>query len=106
MEKFQYNIKDAKVFVPMEDKDIPKQDPNIVKLSAQYRKANNIPDTPCCFCEAICETYGNNPQPLSMKPNDRCCNNCNAYKIIPARMAEWKRQMGTTKDDRPFKEFK
>lgn len=41
----------------------------------------------CCFCGKPCENeYGNNPWPLSKNENDRCCNECNSLKVIPARL--------------------
>jgi hypothetical protein len=48
----------------------------------------------CCLCGDIFEGYGNNPAPLVTPPDDdtewdeECCDNCNATKVIPARMKE------------------
>ena len=91
MEQFQYNLKSN--LSAMEEKDIPKINETTKKLAEQYRKANNIPDIQCCLCDELCETYGNNPAPLIMKRDARCCNTCNSYKIIPARMAEYGQQV-------------
>ena len=37
----------------------------------------------CCLCEVIAVGYGNNPQPI--KKEGRCCDECNADQVIPAR---------------------
>jgi hypothetical protein len=50
----------------------------------------------CCLCGGPVEPwpttpgrspggYGNNPEPLASHPG-RCCNDCNATKVIPARI--------------------
>ena len=43
----------------------------------------------CCLCGGRYENYGNNPAPLmedtDKKPN-RCCDECNKTKVIPARL--------------------
>ena len=45
----------------------------------------------CCLCGKNCIGYGNNPYPLKKdtdkKPN-RCCDDCNVMKVIPARLRE------------------
>jgi len=50
----------------------------------------------CCLCEDELEDeFGNNPAPLMRdtdgKPN-RCCDVCNATKVIPARLKAFKEQ--------------
>ena len=43
----------------------------------------------CCLCGNECENeWGNNPWPLSKKPEDRCCDVCNDTKVIPARLKQ------------------
>lgn len=37
-----------------------------------------------CGCEII--GWGNNPDPLSLSDEDRCCDSCNAKYILPARL--------------------
>ena len=37
----------------------------------------------CCLCGIISAGYGNNPQPI--KKEGRCCDECNADQVIPAR---------------------
>lgn len=45
----------------------------------------------CCLCGRQYHHWGNNPYPL-MKDTDknpnRCCDKCNAIKVIPARFAQ------------------
>ena len=40
----------------------------------------------CCLCGKIFTGFGNNPWPISLDPNDRCCDECNMNKVIPARL--------------------
>ena len=48
----------------------------------------------CCLCGDIFEGYGNNPDPIKdlegryYDEEEECCDNCNATKVIPARMKE------------------
>lgn len=52
-----------------------------------------MPEPPaCCLCGQPCEPWtpgesgwGHNPEPLAGSPK-RCCNDCNATKVIPARL--------------------
>ena len=39
----------------------------------------------CCFCDTE-EEYGNNPEPFVVEQGERCCNFCNEYWVIPARI--------------------
>ena len=45
----------------------------------------------CCLCGKKRGGYGNNPYPLmedtDKKPN-RCCDECNCTKVIPARLKQ------------------
>lgn len=43
----------------------------------------------CCLCDGRYERWGNNPYPLCAETDleSRCCDECNARKVIPARMA-------------------
>jgi hypothetical protein len=51
-------------------------------------------DARCCFCGKPNEPwpgaagYGNNPEPLLDYENGRCCNNCNSFLVINARLAQ------------------
>jgi len=40
----------------------------------------------CCLCGNKYEGYGNNPWPISLDEEDRCCDMCNVTKVIPARI--------------------
>ncbi len=40
----------------------------------------------CCICKMPFTGYGNNPDPV--KKRGRCCDSCNAEKVIPARIEE------------------
>jgi hypothetical protein len=42
----------------------------------------------CCLCgDKILYGFGHNPAPLQIKNDDeRCCDNCNTTKVIPARI--------------------
>ena len=40
----------------------------------------------CCICNCEFTGYGNNPQPISQNPKDRCCDNCNQTVVIPERI--------------------
>jgi len=40
----------------------------------------------CCLCDEEVEGFGNNPDPVCK--NGRCCDKCNAEKVIPARILE------------------
>jgi hypothetical protein len=40
----------------------------------------------CCLCKKQKYGFGNNPAPL--KEEGRCCDECNAYQVVPARVKE------------------
>ena len=41
----------------------------------------------CCLCgKHVIGAWGNNPWPLNNSPVARCCDECNAHKVIPARL--------------------
>ena len=40
----------------------------------------------CYFCGHLFRGYGNNPAPVRSE-SLRCCDNCNATVVIPARLA-------------------
>jgi hypothetical protein len=50
----------------------------------------------CCLCGARYYNYGNNPAPLmsivsnNSKVQNRCCDNCNVNRVIPARLKQLK----------------
>lgn len=39
----------------------------------------------CCLCHKQFKGFGNNPEPLKSAPN-RCCDECDRNKVIPARL--------------------
>lgn len=41
----------------------------------------------CCLCGNTFAGSGNNPWPLSKTLGERCCDECNAQKVIPARIS-------------------
>jgi hypothetical protein len=47
----------------------------------------------CCICNNFFEGWGNNPDPVTnaeggaFDEEEECCNNCNSYKVMPARLA-------------------
>lgn len=52
-----------------------------------------MPAPDCCLCGQPCEPWvpgqegwGHNPDPLGTNEDDRCCDYCNASKVIPARV--------------------
>ena len=42
----------------------------------------------CCLCGKEITDFGNNPWPLRNDVDDRCCDECNSTKVIPARLAQ------------------
>lgn len=40
----------------------------------------------CCLCGHEFTGWGNNPWPLATGEEDRCCDQCNELKVIPARI--------------------
>lgn len=40
----------------------------------------------CCMCGYELDGYGNNPEPLALQDNERCCDVCNGKYVLPARM--------------------
>ena len=44
----------------------------------------------CCICGKNFEGWGNNPAPV--KDEGVCCDDCNATRVIPARIAQLSRR--------------
>ena len=55
------------------------------KKNAAKKAAKKTPVVRCCLCGAKLEGRGNNPAPLAAE--GVCCDECNAAKVLPARMA-------------------
>jgi hypothetical protein len=55
----------------------------------------------CCICGIIVGGYGNNPNPI--KKQGKCCDECNADQVIPARLELTKimKQYGNNERDLP-----
>ena len=42
----------------------------------------------CCICGKKFIGWGNNPWPINDDPDARCCNGCNTYQVVPARLRQ------------------
>ena len=42
----------------------------------------------CCICGKRFVGYGNDPWPVNMEKNAKCCNGCNKEVVIPARLIQ------------------
>ena len=42
----------------------------------------------CCLCGKEFEGFGNNPWPIDISPESRCCDECNDTKVIPERIRQ------------------
>jgi hypothetical protein len=40
----------------------------------------------CSLCPGQYRDWGNNPWPLRQRFSSRCCHECNARRVIPARL--------------------
>lgn len=40
----------------------------------------------CCLCGECFEGFGNNPDPLALDDDERCCDMCDSMFVIPARL--------------------
>ena len=53
----------------------------------EYEEGDN--SWTCCLCDTtFIGGYGNNPDPVVVKHDARCCNACNTNVVIPARLKE------------------
>lgn len=43
-------------------------------------------DTYCCICGKKIEGWGNNPWPVNIEPDARCCDDCNSSVVLEARI--------------------
>lgn len=62
-----------------------------------YRAQAMIRKWRCCLCGKMQEGEGNNPSPLSSHIN-KCCDECNDKKVIPARIEEFAKFLGIQKE--------
>jgi hypothetical protein len=52
-------------------------------------KENVNTDKKCCLCGKNIEgEYGNNASPYGDSNNSTCCDDCNAYIVIPTRIQQ------------------
>jgi hypothetical protein len=76
--------------MPSTNKNQRKRRTNMNNLTAALPRTSRctFPKTyTCCICGREFHNYGNNPQPISQKIEDRCCNECNLKHVMPARIA-------------------
>jgi hypothetical protein len=52
----------------------------------------------CCLCLTPQRGFGNNPEPLASHP-ERCCDDCNTSRVIPARLVAMSRSHHPTARD-------
>ena len=52
----------------------------------------------CCFCDEIIIGYGHNPAPVIKDVEARCCEKCNSYIVIPARIFEFQNRKDVSSD--------
>lgn len=50
------------------------------------------PTFKCAICKLTFMGYGNNPAPIVNDPEARCCDDCDAGIVIPARIARLRSQ--------------
>ena len=48
----------------------------------RFTFGSNPKNYTCCICKRKYFDYGNNPQPISQNPKDRCCNACNQNVVL------------------------
>ena len=53
---------------------------------ARFTFGSNPKNYTCCICERKFTDYGNNPQPISQNPKDRCCDACNKNVVMVERI--------------------
>ena len=58
---------------------------NVGELNKKYAK--HVEEHTCALCQKVYRGYGNNPAPL--KVEGKVCDDCNASKVIPARLMEF-----------------
>ena len=66
----------------------------INKKGESMSEADKVPT--CCICGISCDkiakdpkwVLGNNPWPVSKDPDDRACDICNDFIVVPQRLAK------------------
>ena len=82
-------LANVKYILTIDDEQTKELDIN--ELIAQLKAIKDYVKEPneyfeCCFCKKLVKGYGNNPAPV--KNSGKCCNECNAEIVIPARLME------------------
>lgn len=54
--------------------------------ATRFTFGSNPKNYTCCICKRKFSDYGNNPQPISQNPKDRCCDACNKEVVIVERL--------------------
>ena len=54
----------------------------------------------CSICKFRFRGYGNNPWPVTQGEDDRCCDDCNAIHVVPARIANLRKATEETDSDK------
>jgi len=54
-----------------------------------YTIFSNPKNYTCCICRRKFNDYGNNPQPVSQNPKERCCDECNRTVVLAARFQRY-----------------
>ena len=49
----------------------------------------------CCICGQVFIGWGNNPEPVAK--DGECCSDCNANRVIPARLKQMMRRTTSEK---------
>jgi hypothetical protein len=53
--------------------------------SSEETQPVEVKDIKCCLCPGVCRGAGNDPTPLSLVPDAKCCDTCNVMSVLPAR---------------------
>ena len=66
----------------------PKRNTRKGPVELLKKEINEMEKTICCICGKEFEGWGNNPWPI--KPEGKCCDECNFTVVVPARMESLK----------------
>lgn len=42
----------------------------------------------CCICKKAFNGWGNNPYPVDINPDHKCCDTCNNEIVVPTRLEQ------------------
>ena len=57
-----------------------------VTIGSSAERMVDMDNKECCFCGCEIDGFGNNPWPLKVDRDARCCDYCNATIVFPARL--------------------